>query len=420
MVKRLFRTILWLVQAAIIVLGGLWLYRHPGQLQIDWQGQTLKTTVGFAGLVLVIFTFIFAVLYHLWRKLLAWPRLWSKQRHVKGLELGYRALNKGLLAIAAGDATQANKQAKKALQFLPDTALTHLLAAQAAQLAMDDVAADTHFAKLVQNPDGQLFGLRGQLQRALARDDRTESLRLARAAYQQQPTQPWIIDTAVQMESRHGHWLQAEKILRHALRHAVDKEGRNVERWQADLAAVLCALSDVARDKNELDAAIDCAKEAIKRHPKWSPAPVRLALLWQRKAYRRRAQKALLTAWEQAPHADLIAAWIHIMGAERGAGRATDNTATIERLVSANPDHAIAAMAMAEAFAKAGLWGVARHHAMRALEYGADRAVYRLLAMIERGDSNNTGLVTEWMNKASDAPLEPQWICSITHQVYPQ
>lgn len=409
--RRLINLILFCIKAIIVIAIGLWLYAHPGTLYLEWQRYAIETSVGFAAIILVAVIFICAVIYHGWRTLLAWPKLWRKQRQVKSLELGYKALNKGMLAVAAGDGAMAAKQTKRALSLLPDIALTHLLAAQSAQLNNDDVAADTHLAKLMLHPDGQLFALRGQLTRAIARDDRTEALRLARVAYQQQPDQPWIIDSAVQMEARQQNWLHVEKILRKAIKLDHDQQ----DRWNKDLAATLICLSDSLRIKNDMDAALECAREALKRAPKWSPARIRVAEIWAQKTYRKRAQKIIIEGWELAPHPELVSCWLKITGTER----ATDNTSTIERLVSVNPDNCESALAMSSAFASAKLWGVARQHAMRALEYRADRRSYRLLAEIERLDPTDKNQYQFWLEKSQEAPAESQWLCQTTQDNFP-
>lgn len=75
-------------------------------------------------------------------------------------------------------------------------------------------------------------------------------------------------------------------------------------------------------------------------------------------------------------------------------------------------------MAMAQAYFTAGLWGVARQHASRAIQYRPDRAAYRLMADIEQGDTNNTKKVRDWLDKAGEAPLEPQWQCLVTNEIF--
>lgn len=409
--SRIFSALSWLLKLVLLLAVAAWLYAYPGTLEMEWQGRTVTTSTGFAGIVLLLLILLVATLYHWWRVLLALPRDWKKRRRLRSLELGYGALNKGLLSVAAGDSVTAEKFAKKALNALPDLALSHLLAAQAAQLRGDDVSADTHLAVLAQHPEGQLFGLRGQLGRAVQRDDQTEALRLARLAYQRQSTQPWAIDTLVQMEARSQHWTQVEKILRQAVR--LGSENRT--RWQKDLAAVLLASSDDAAQKQDIDAALECARDALKNVPYWTPAVIRAAQLWSRKTYRRRAQKTIQHAWENAPHPELVTAWLQITG----AAQATDISASVARLVAANPDCYDAAMAMARASHQAGLWGVARQHALRAIEYRPDRDAYRLMAEIEQADTHLSSAVRGWMDKAADAPASPEWQCILTGDIFP-
>jgi HemY protein len=400
----------WVIKLSI--LGGLafWLYLYPGTIKIEWHDKLIETSTSFAVAVGLVVLFLFGVIYHGWRTILGWPRLWRRQRELKRKEVGYKSLNKGLLAVAAGDTITATKNSRKAVELLPDLALSHLLAAQAAQLANDEVTADTHLAILAQHPEGQVFGMRGQITRSLQRQDRTEALRLVRLAYSQQPQQPWIIDTAVQLEARHRNWLQAEKILRQAIRLGTTETAR----WEKTLAAVLAALSDEYLQKNDIEPALECARQAHKYADAWTPASLRIAELWHRKAYRRRAQKALIAAWERTPHPELVATWLYVSGAER----ALDRTAIVEKLVSSNPDNNEAAYAMAQAYYTAGLWGVARQHAQRAIEYRPDRATFRLMADIEQSDTNNPKKVRDWLDKASDAPLEPQWQCGVTGELF--
>lgn len=407
---RILRAFLTLLKLAIFIAIAAWLYTHPGQIQIEWNDMTIETGTGFAALMLFLTMMVFAVLYHGWRKLLSIPKQWKRHRRMKSLELGYAALNKGLLSVAAGDTITASKNADKAVALLPDVALTHLLAAQAAHMRRDEINADAHLALLSQHPEGQLFGLRGQISRALLRGDRSEAVRMTRLAYQQQPQQPWVIDMSIQMETRQQNWIQAEKVLRQALRLGLP----DAQKWQNDLAAVLIALSDESAQRNDVDAAIDFAREALKLVPGWSVAATRIARLWHRKAYRRRAQKALLNAWEENPHPEILDAWLYISGAERSM----DNTAIVEKLISVNPENYESYYALGKAYSHAGLWGVARQHVARAIQFRPDRAVYRLMADIEQEDGRNHNAIRGWLDKAAEAPLEPQWQCQATGELY--
>lgn len=145
-------------------------------------------------------------------------------------------------------------------------------------------------------------------------------------------------------------------------------------------------------------------------------AAVRVARLWHRKTYRRRAQKVLLNAWERNPHPDILQAWLYISSAER----LMDNTALVEKLVSVNPENYESCSALSKSYMTAQLWGVARQHAMRTIQFRADRAAYRLMADIDQQEGRHNESVRGWLDKAAEAPLEPQWQCQITGELYPE
>ena len=80
---------------------------------------------------------------------------------------GYKALTQGMVAVAAGDAQEARRQARKAENFLADPPLTMLLSAQAAQLSGDDKAAGKFFKKMSERKDTKYLGIHGMLNQAI-------------------------------------------------------------------------------------------------------------------------------------------------------------------------------------------------------------------------------------------------------------
>lgn len=396
--------------AKLALLGAIvaWFLLHPGRINITWNGVVIETSVGFAAILFSGCLFVFAFLYHGWRTVLSLPRRLRAHRAMAMTERGNAALYAGLLAMAAGDGRMAARHAKKAAALLPGIAMTHVLAAQAAQLNGDEATADHHLGLLAAHPDGTIFGLRGQIMRALQRDDKTEATRLARDAYGRDSEQPWVIDMLVQLEARQKNWTAVEKILRRA----ITLKAPEAPRWQGDLAAALLALSDDWKHKGDLDAALDCARDALKRRPGFVPAAIRVAHIWHARGYRRRAHTTLRDAWASAPHPDIVRAWKTLMV----AGADDDSMLErVEKLVSVNPDNAEAATAMAEASYASLLWGLARQHGERALGFRADRHVLRLMADIERADTNDTAKIEHWLQRAADAPPAPQWVCRNTN-----
>ncbi|HEY1095852.1 MAG TPA: heme biosynthesis HemY N-terminal domain-containing protein [Alphaproteobacteria bacterium] len=388
-----FLTALW-ITLKITLLAALlfWLAMQPGTVDIKWHGYDITIRFGVAAIILVAGLLLFGWLFHVWRRLVALPGSFRQQRQWHKLQNGYQAVERGLLALYLQNYSQATRQAKEAIHLLPRHGLTHYLAAEAARRQGDLVTAQNHYHALQQTDDGEALGIYGQLSLALQREDKIQSVLYARQLLHKTGLNPYTVDTLTTLEIEQGNLTEAEKILRQAIAAKIGDQTS----LRSKLAEVLLALSERALKQQDYNAALECAREALKWHPGSVDAAQQTALLWQQRAYKRRAEKTILNTYEVNPHPGLVQVWLQIHGAEK----AIDQIALVERLTRENPDSPVSHIAMAEANRKAGLWGVARKHAMRAEEIAPGKQIYQLLAEIERGDSNDPAKIRHWQSLA--------------------
>ena len=382
----------WTLKLAVLAALVAWLVWQPGRVLVDWHGYTVKTQFGVAAVILLLVIFIFAWIFYLWQRLVAWPDSFRQQRQWQKLQSGYQAVQRGLLAMYQQDYTVAAKQAKQAIQLLPDHGLSHYLAAETARRNGDNAAALIHLQNLQKTQDGEALALYGMMSLAVELDQPAQALLMARQLHQVSGLTPYVAETLSRLEIEQGHLPQAEKILRQALQAKIG----DTNRWRSELASVLLRLSEQAVQRQDYTAALECAREALKWQPSSPHAAQQTALLWQQRTYKRRAQKTILNAYERHPHADLVQVWLQLNGVDK----AMDQIAVIERLTRENPDSVISDLAMAEANRKAGLWGVARKYALRAVEKQPSKDAYQLLALIEDGDTGDTAKIRQWQDLA--------------------
>ena len=107
------------------------------------------------GIGLTILAWSIAV--QLWRSPALLGAVFNRRRHARGLD----ALSSGMIAIGAGNRMLASRYAQQARKALPNEPLTHLLRAQAAQLAGDRGTARHIFEGMLGSPDTEQLGLRG-------------------------------------------------------------------------------------------------------------------------------------------------------------------------------------------------------------------------------------------------------------------
>ena len=157
----------------VLVATGImaWLLDKPGSVSMDWRGYRIETSVALLTTTIAVMAATAAIAYRiflaLWRAPTQIGEAWRGRRRQKG----YRALTRGMVAVAAGDSDEARRQEKLAQALLNEPPLTMLLSAQTAQLNGDETAATRFFQAMTERPDTEFLGVRGLLNQALARGD---------------------------------------------------------------------------------------------------------------------------------------------------------------------------------------------------------------------------------------------------------
>ena len=397
---------LWFLLLIIVAVGGVvWLLDRPGTVAFDWQGYRLETSFAVMVAAAAVLAFIAALLYRLWIALVRAPgrmgHAWRERRRAKG----YRALTRGMVAVAAGDPAEAGRQVKRADVLLNEPPLTLLLSAQAAQLNGDDMAAQRFFQQMTEDPETEFLGLRGLLTQALKAGDDVQALELARRAHRLQPKSDWVSSSLFDLQIKNGQWLEAQTTADEQQRLGLATKDAN--RHRKAVLAVQQGL-DMARD-GEREGAAQRFKSAFSLAGDFVPAIAAHAgaLIDQGKG--RRAADIIAKAWARAPHPDLLEPYWK-------AGAADDALARVkvtEKLTTSNKDHLESRIALARASLEAQLWGEARGYLSAITGQGdADEArICQLWADLEEAEHGDGEAARTWLTRAALADADPAWVC---------
>jgi len=387
---------------------------HPGGVTLNWLGYRVDMHVGAALFLIGVAFLVLHFLGWLLGAILKTPQSFSFARSNSRKAKGYRALTRGLTAVAAGDAGEARRQAKLAHDLLGEPPLTLLLAAQAAQLAGDDTAAERYFDRLTHAPETALLGLRGLTMSALKRDDEAAALTYAEKASAVAPQAAWAAETAHNLQVKSGK-IEAATHSLHQLSRAGGMAPKAAQRRRAAL------LTEQARrllaEGGDVGRALALGRESVKltRDNPGEFVPARLvlcrALLRQGKA--KEAARLIEQVWDDAPHAALGRAYLEAVGGDTPLDRAQ----RVQRLVKQNPGHAESHRIAADAALTARLWGEARKHLEPLVELeqagdGLSADTCRRMARLEAGE-NGTGSRGErhWLDAAGEARGGMDWVC---------
>jgi HemY protein len=410
----LFRAIWFLIQVGLVVAAAVWISQRPGFVVVEWMDYRLSAQIGIFLLMIAVVVIAALVISKIVGAITSIPRHLAERHEENARRRGYRALTRGFVAIAAGDAKHATKLAKQTRGLLPDdNGLPVLLEAQAARLRGEEGAARHSFEELLKDKDASFFGIRGLLKSSLDAGDNVRALEYARKALAAHPKQGWILKTVYDLELKNRHWDDASKTL------------AKIERYHAMSAEQVCrdeiALLILQSQRAEREGSnYDMMRKLEKAHrldPSFVPSTVLLAEKYIAKNKNRKATAIIEKAWKQNPHPDLLVLWNKLAPANKPSDQMR-RLRWYEKLVAIKPDSAEGQMAAARAAMQDGLWGEAKAYLTIAEQIEPSAKLYKLRAYAEEQTTYDPKRVREWLEKAADAVPSKVWTCRETGAVY--
>jgi len=397
------RFILFVALAAVLVSVAYVFSQNP-----DWTasfeilGYRLSVHLGFLFFGLLIAFWLFGWLYFALRRTMAMPAEMAKNARISRQNRGYKALTHGLVALAAGDPDEADKQARRANKLLDTTPATMLLTAQAAQLNGDEEAAARYFDDMTRNDDTAFLGLRGLIMQALARGDRKEVQHLLERARKIQPNAPWILETDYELSLQTGQLEGAQQAVKRlaSRRLLSSSDARN------RLALTETDLAFQAAEKGAWRQAADHARRAVNDEPSLIPARSLAARAHLELGNLRKAKAQAVEAWRLRPTAGAATSFLRASKPQDIAGKRT----AIAELVQANPNALFSQFLRAEAAIESGDLAIARDAVADLPETSASVGVNALklrLEALEAGGEDRSPTPLD----GHSLPLEPQ-VCA--------
>lgn len=379
---------------AFIIIGAIallawWLVGNPGTASFEWMGYQVETSVSVVLAFIILLVIVAALLYRIWWSLMRMPRRLWRGHQERRRRKGEKALSRGLVAVAAGDASAAHRQAQRASARIEDASLTLLLSAQAAQLEGDEQAAGRYFAAMTERRDTEFLGVRGLLSQAMRREDWDESLKLARRAYRLNPRSEWVVKTLFDLQKRTGRWHDAQITL---------NESRRLKLIPPDVAErqhaeIHYQMSQQASGPE----AIKLARKAYQTDPTLVPAALRWVDLLMAEGRQGKAAKVLEGAWQGHPDPVLADRYRKARQADSADAWLT----AAKRLAARRPQHLESRLLIATAALEAKQWSDARAQLEPVADDKAPPRVCRLMARLEEGEHGDLARAREWLMRAS-------------------
>lgn len=390
-----------IIAAAFALAFGLaWLADRPGSLVLNWQGYEVETSVFRAVVILTLLVgfsiFAWNLLRQLWLSPAIIGNLFNRRRQKRGLE----ALSTGMIALGAGDKQSAMRHAVQARRTLPNEPLTHLLRAQAAQLAGDKITARRIYEAMLSSPDTEQLGLRGLYLEAQSEGEIEAARQFAERALRVNPKLDWAAASLFELQCKQRDWDAALGTLGIARKHGhLDKPTADRRR-----AVLLTAQAQAAEDSDP-ERALALAAEANGLAPDLVPAAAIAGRVLASKGNTPRATKIIQTTWKKSPHPDLAVAYAYA----RIGDSPRDRLLRVKQLSMQAPMSIESPIALATAAIEAKDWDEARGALEPLVEGRLTQRVCTLMARIEGEQHGDKGRVREWLARALNAPRDEAW-----------
>lgn len=394
------RLVVYLVGIAVLATGLSWLADRPGLIVFNWEGYEGEISVFHAVVALTFLMGVAILLWSLGRAIWTSPATVGNYFYRRRQKRGLEALSSGIIAIGAGDGANAMRHAVQARKTLPNEPLTHLLRAQAAQLAGDKTTTRRIFEAMLSQPDTEQLGLRGLFLEAQREGELEAAKQFAERALKLNPKLGWSADALFDLQCKASDWPGALQTLALAKKHGhIDKSTADRRR-----AVLLTAQAQKAED-SEPDRGLALALEAHNLAPGLVPAAAIAGRLLASRGNTAKAAKVLQKTWLKSPHPDLAQAYSYA----RIGDSPKDRLDRVRQLAGMQQNCIESPIAVARVAIEAKAFDVARGALEPLLDDRLTQRVATLMARIEAEEKGDAGRVREWLARAVTAQRDPAW-----------
>lgn len=414
----MFQALWFFIKIALICGAAIWIVTLSGQVDIAVFDYKIKMDAGlfFFSLTVLILSLIFVL--RLITAIFKTPQKIINLYKADQRKKSFRALTRGLVAVAAGDVKRATQYSKQTKALWPDiNGLPLLLEAQSAKLRGEDGLAQNRFERLLKDKDSAFLGVRGLLKASLDQGDYSRALEFARQAEKQHPKKPWIVECVYELEIKNRLWTDVLRTNHKLLK--IKKE--DAAKLNKDRVAIYLHHHDKAINKGYDRQAKSEVEKAYKLDPYFVPTITRYAHFLIQEGKTKKCAKIIEQAWQYNDHPDLAELWKRLEPLPKGKNvdKDYDNLmAWYARLIAAKPESAEAQMAAASAAMDKNYWGEAKAYLTVAEKIYPSARVYRLQAIVEQHSTQNDDAIHRLMERAANALPDKKWICEETGMIY--
>lgn len=384
------KVFLFVIFLILTILSGIWLYDHPGTLEVTWLNYYIQLPVSYFILLLATF-FVFALLgLKLVKMLMSIPSRLKKRYRLYSLKKADDALLIALTADQARDFKLLGEEADILIKAEEKQRVATYFKASVLEAEGKGGEASDLYYQLTKAPFGEFLGYYGLFRLSKAEKLYESALEKLLQAFDFIALTPFLLREVLTLMP---HLKKLEKI--RLLLAKIEQQPKRVLLAQETLLADLYAHAARLAEKEQASA---LAAAYAERAYAYNPLYATLQAYQLLKASKtRKALKVVENGWEREPSETLATLYIEAQEAKSSL----EQVQAVQRLHQSNPTHSISRKILCRYALKAELWGLAREILEDLAKANADLPfVYKCLGEIELKENQNKEKALLWWRKA--------------------
>lgn len=400
------RIIFFLAKLCLLVGLVVFVADHTGRLSFEWQDSLVEMPAILAFVIILFCIWLAFQLARLVTALRTTPRLYRMHTRLRSVRQGQKYLGQALEAFSAQKKSRGIGFLHRAEKLLGTSDVLDYVKAQAGVPLIESSIVTENVSD-----HSSPFAWRQAIETHL-REGRLEQAHQAAQNFSAQyPHLPLSKKLHFDIAVRRSQWDEAMQCLEEL--HSSTSLSR--KEWRAAKAAVITERARQSLARGHAAEAFDLAMQADRLVPHWVPALEIAARALANQNKQREAAALIEKAWARSAHEQLGDVYLSLRVHKSDLHKAE----AVERMIRDGRATFASRMLLARSFAKARLWGQARHTLHEVIEENPHHDAFELMAHIEESEKGDKDTAAEWRRKGHAMPPDDAWVCSACRQPHP-
>ena len=382
----------------------LWFSKNSGQIQIEWLGWEVNTSLSIFILITFITLFTISIVFMFFYKFLSLPFKIKNNIKKHNIKKANHALEEGLLASVYGEKEKILKTYAISKKYLNESPLLLLLKLQNNLIKGNESECFNTYKKMLNFHSSRPIAIRGLIVLATKNNDKVLFSNMLRSAATYNISIDYFINEAFYFCIKNDSW----KILKE---HASSRGKRKNKNLKNILGFLNYNLARKFYENGNLKEANNILKEIFSSNV-FLPPTVDLFSRLNLEISHRSFKKILKSYWLYFPHYNILDCVL----------RSFNNLSILKKvsllieLLEGHDELYLKYLLLGEIKAKAKIWGDSRKDLLKSIKIFPTKKAYLLLVDIEEQTSCNKDKIKEWL-KLADNYQDKLWKCKSCYSV---